>query len=112
MLRRIKEIAKEFPEIVALPIALILFWFAPNLIRSIDPAAVELSIDVVQFNIYAGVSVLVANFMAFMGVRFNFKNLYKSYHLGFAEASDFWRFFAVWATLFLGCLIALLAVAP
>jgi hypothetical protein len=47
-----------------------------------------------------------------MGVRFNFKSLYKSYHLGFVKASDFWQFFAVWATLFIGCLLALLAVAP
>ena len=112
MLKRIKETLFEFPEIVALPFCLVAFWLAPKLLRWIDPAYIELSVDVVQFNIYAAFSVLLANFMAFMGVRFNFKSLYKSYQLGFVKASDFWQFFAVWATLFVGCLLALIAVAP
>lgn len=109
-MKRVIQILREFPEIVALPTAVLVFWFAPMVLRFFDPTAGEISSDVLQFFVLAICYVLIANPLVFLGIKFNFKPLYQCYKEGFPTSEKFWQFYALYFLLHLMFALALIAV--
>ena len=109
-MKRLIQTLREFPEILALPMAGLLFWFAPRLIRLLDSSAGEIDSGILQFFFLAICWVLLVNPLVFLGIKFNFKSLYQCYKDGFPDSSSFWQFFAVYALLMLTFSLALIAI--
>jgi hypothetical protein len=100
---------RQFPEIWALPVAILAWWLLPKLTRLFDPTAGEFDASIFQLAIIAAVVQLFANAFVFAGLKFNFPKLYKWY------ASDIlpspFRFFLVLFIYKLEYALILLAIA-
>lgn len=104
------KILKRYPETLGLPLAVMVFWFAPKLIRYFDSTAGQLDTGMLQFFVLAPCYILLSNLLAFLGIKFNFKYLYKCYLNDFEQPGSFWHFFAVWAALMVVFNLALIAL--
>lgn len=75
-----KSIIKRFPETLAIPFVLLLVLNAGWFIReNIDETAGVLDPAYLQSIVYASLALLVGSFMAFIGIKLNFKNSWKAY---------------------------------
>ena len=96
-----KNPLRLWPELLALPAALTLYWISPFIIRVIDPTAGQYDGAVLQKLVYCVVGILVLNVVAWLGIRFNFKALFHfystSYSTDFKSLSSWQKFCLLFA---------------
>lgn len=104
---------KRWPELLGLPLALLIFFTSAPLLRWLDPTSAVFDLGILQ-KIFLGVLTLLAiNAAVFLGIKFNFpvvysyyKNLMKVDFLTLTAWQRFLLFLSLYALLFLsGALI-------
>jgi hypothetical protein len=80
-----KNFLKTYNELLSIPIAIVLFFFAPPLYRLIDPGAGQFDAGYFQVLIFAIVAFNVASGVAWLMFRLNFPSLYKYWDNDFED---------------------------
>jgi hypothetical protein len=109
-MKKIFDTFRQFPEIIALPCAVLVFWLSPRILHQFDSSAGVVDTGMLQFLFLSIPSVLLFNLLSFLGIKYNFKHLYQCYIDGFLEPQSFWRFVSVWAVLMLSFALVLNAL--
>lgn len=79
LIKAITGFLKRWPELLGLPLALLIFLLSAPLLRLLDPTAAVYDLGILQ-KIFLGVITLLAlNAAVFMGIKFNFPTVYSYY---------------------------------
>ena len=116
-MRKLIEHIKEWKEeLLGIPVALLIFFFSPVVLRWIDPTAGAYDAGVLQIIIYATVALLIFNGLSWMGIKLVFPEVFHYFQNKFKTDFDKlteWQkvkiAFFTWAFLF-ACLVFLARV--
>lgn len=114
MLKKLFELVKEWKEeLWSIPLAFLIFFFSPVLLRWIDPTAGTYDAGIFQIILFASICLLVFNGLTWMGIKQLFPELFiyfqNQFKDEFQKLTEWQRIkvsLFVWA-FFLLCLVAL-----
>jgi glucan phosphoethanolaminetransferase (alkaline phosphatase superfamily) len=81
-MRYLKEALRfiqRWPDLIGLPIALLIFFFSAPALRWLDPTAAVFDFGILQKLLLCTLAMLTINTAVFMGIKFNFPSVYDYY---------------------------------
>ncbi|WP_276496725.1 hypothetical protein [Pontibacter litorisediminis] len=69
----------RWPDILGLPLAIILFILSAPLLRWLDPTSAVFDLGILQKLALGGIAMLMLNAAVFLGIKFNFPKVYAYY---------------------------------
>ena len=111
-MKKVLEFIKQYKEeLWSIPVALLIFWFAPYAFRLVDPTAGAYDAGVLQLITFAIVSVLILQACAWIGLQRVFPELFEffqnEFKTAFSKLTE-WQKVKVSLLVFFGLLAAFL----
>ncbi|WP_143084013.1 hypothetical protein [Flexibacter flexilis] len=79
LLPRFLRFLALWPEILGLPMALLVFFISPLALRKTDPTAIVYDVGILQIILFALIAMLSLNSLVWLGIRLNFRTLFHYY---------------------------------